>query len=455
MAPSRRSRRSIDDDLDDETDAREDLEEDEEETPRRRRRASHRSSDRDRPPPRRWRSPDDPDGEDEEPGVPPTWSGSGPRRRPPVFYRARDSLYFEPLVALAIIVVLLVSLYAYTSNWPPIYVVESNSMQHGSNDVVGLINTGDLVLAQKVAPSTIVPYVVGLATSFSTYGEYGDVILYHPNGAGATPVIHRALVYLVWDPTSSTYSAPQLDGLPCGNLPNAVYSTTGTPAGCGTTGLTGTLELYRIGWRAVNVSIDLSAPALGAHSGYVTMGDNNYVCSGPSGCIGTPDQTGTPYQISSLVETGWIIGVARGMLPWFGALKLLLEGHSSMVPPQSWQFMGLTIAGVILLAFGVHWALRAEGIESPIRKEEDEARRAKDDPDDEEDRGRGRRSSGSSLRAWGGETSDRDERSDADERPNAGRSVPRKSSRSDRRGRPPPKVRRADRHGRRPRDEDL
>jgi hypothetical protein len=76
-------------------------------------------------------------------------------------------------------------------------------------------------------------------------------------------------------------------------------------------------------------------------------------------------------QISQLVEPGWIIGVARGMIPWFGALKLLLEGQTSMVPAQSWQFMGLTIAGIIALAYGIHYALRTEGIETPLRREEE------------------------------------------------------------------------------------
>ncbi len=450
----------------DEEDDLDDAEDDEEaaEPPRRRRPLSpRRSRDSRRGPPRRWRGPAD--GEDEEEDEeevrdpPPTWRGSGPRKRFPVFWRARDSLYFEPLVGLAIIVVLLVSLFAYTGNWPPVYVVESNSMQHGSSDVLGLINTGDLVLAQKVSTTGITTYVVGLTTGYSTYGEYGDVLLYYPNGdTGATPIIHRAILYLQWNagapPGGGSYSAPELANLPCGG-PNAVYATPGTPGNCGATDLTGALELFHIGWRSATVNIsDLSAPALGGHSGYLTMGDGNVNCSGSgSACTGEPDQGGASVpQISTLVEPGWIIGVARGMVPWFGALKLLLVGNTVDVPAQSWQFLGLTIAGVILLAFGIHFALRVEGIETPLRKEEDEeTRAAHEESESREDRPTHHwfRSSRRSRE----EEDDEDElepapthshRSPATERARA--TIPA------RRSRPRPKVRRPARHRR---DDDL
>ncbi len=374
-----------------------------------------------------------------------------------MYWRARDSLYFEPLVALAIVVVLIAGMYAYTQNWPPIYVIESDSMQHGPNDVLGVINTGDLVLAQKVSFGSIVDYVEGLRSGFSTYGEYGDVLLCQPNGGSGTPVIHRAIVYLDYNANGS-YNIPELAGLPCGSASNAVYSTPGTtsPEGpdCGTTDLTGTLNLYRIGWNPVNVSLSLASPGLGQHSGFLTMGDNNFEqpCSGAT-CIGFPDQT---QGISTLVEPGWIIGVARGMIPWFGALKLALEGNAGEVPSQSWQFLGLTIAGIILLAFGIHYALRAEGIEDPRRKaeEEDEAREREEEEDDEDDDRPRRRRFLSSLRPWRAKDEDEEE----DEGP-----PPRRSTRSKatpppaRHGRPRPRVRRAEKSKaapRRPRDEE-
>jgi signal peptidase I len=315
----------------------------------------------------------------------------------PVFFRARDSWYFEPLVALAIIVLLLVSLYAYTGNWPPIFVVESGSMQHGAGDTVGLINTGDLVLVQKVNPSSVVTYVEGAQTGFETYGEYGDVMLYEPNGnAQATPVIHRAILYLVWNSSAHTYSAPSLAPLPCGTEPGAQYSVSGQPGGCGWTGLHTSITLYGVGWRNATVTIPLTS--LGRYSGFITMGDNNVISGSPP--QGETDQLSG---ISALVAGSWILGVARGMVPWVGSFKLLLDGNAGEVPPQSWQFLALAIAAIVLAGFGLHYLFRVEGIEDPRRKAEElaaargRADEAQEGPD-WEDRPKGSRWKG--LREW-------------------------------------------------------
>jgi len=412
-----------------------DDEDDEEEPsppPRRRSRPPPSSRSRSRPSPvRRWRGPEaqteDVDEEEEAEAAATRTTG-----KKPVYWRARDSLFFEPLVALAIIVVLLVSLFAYTQNWPPIYVVESDSMQHGPNDQLGLINTGDLVLAQKVPLSQITPYVSGFQTGYSTYGEYGDVLLYWPNGAGSTPVIHRAIAYLEWNP-QGYYNASDLAGLPCGNVANPVYSYTppgprGVP-NCDTTHLTGTLNFYDIGWKSLNFSLTLTAPALGQHSGFITLGDGNSL----------PDQAGAAVAvISSLVEPAWIIGVARGMIPWFGSVKLLLEGQAGEVPPQSWEFLGLTLVGIILAAFGIHYALRREGIETPLRREEEEEARTEAEA--------AAAAEGSTRRHWLSvlrrrrTEDDEDEEEETPARPPKKRSPP--AAPPTRRGRPAPHVRR-------------
>jgi signal peptidase len=267
------------------------------------------------------------------------------------------------LVALAIIVLLLVSLWAYTQNWPPIYVVESNSMQHAPGDQLGLIYAGDLILAQKSTIPSATTYYAGVQTGYSTYGEYGDVLLYYPYGLSTgTPIIHRAILYLNY--VSSGYTIPDLFGLPCGNASNALYSVSTTPNHClpiPSTVLTGSVSLYHVGWQSVSVSIDLGS--MGGHSGFLTMGDNNF-----QNGVGTPDQP----ILSSLVEMAWIVGVARGILPWFGAFKLLISGNAGNVSPQSWEFLGITVVAVVLLAFGIHYALRAEGIEDERRKQEEE-----------------------------------------------------------------------------------
>ncbi|HXQ94206.1 MAG TPA: S26 family signal peptidase [Thermoplasmata archaeon] len=424
-----RTRRSADDDA--EADREDETPEVEERPAPRRthRRAAHRA----RPAPQPWsvtgdEPSEDAPVEDDEPG----WLH---RPKRPVFYRARDAWWFEPLIALMIVVLLLVGLYAYTQNWPPMYVVESSSMQHGTNDNVGLINTGDLVLAQQVPTSSIVPYVVAQGTGYKTYGEYGDVLLYHPNGVvGPAPIIHRTLTYLQYS-GNGTFSDSELAGLPCGPAPNSVYVSSG-PGGCGTNALRGTLELLGIGWQSVSVNITLSQA--GRHSGFVTMGDNNI---DPGTSTGDEDQPG----LSELVEPGWIVGVARGMIPWVGSLKLLLSGTATEVPSQSWQFLGLSIVALFAIGYGVHYALRVEGIEDDRRKaiEEEEAA---EDPHPSRFRG---------LRHWL-TRSDDDEEPDDLEVGTADSSA--RPSRSKRRhggpsgGRPRPSVRRGDdsnsKHGR-------
>jgi len=372
-------------------------------------------------------------------------NGEGPTaaERPRVFWRARDSLYFAPLVGLAIVLLLIVSSFASPHNWPPVYVVESDSMQHGSSDVLGVINTGDLVLAQKVSNSSIQPYVVGQQTGYSTYGEFGDVLLYYPNGIGGTPVIHRAIVYLQWVPSVQGYDAFGLTGLPCGNESGAAYAISGAGNPCRTTDLnrTTTLDLFHVGWADVTVAIQLQPTLLGDHSGFITMGDHNIL-----GGQGTYDQSGG-FELSQLVEPGWVIGVARGMIPWAGALKLWIEGSPTTgeVPPQSWQFLGLTFAGLILLAFGLHYALRVEGIEDPRRKAEEEEDEDEEEREESEGSAARARHFLRSLRPWGSAAEeDEDEEDEAPPRTShrsASKPKPRTTPRV-RRGRPHPKVRR-------------
>lgn len=366
------------------------------------------------------------DGEWHDPDEVARGEDDGGRR---VYYRIRDAWWFEPLVALGIIVVLLVSLTAYTSNWPPVYVVESMSMQHGYTDEVGLINTGDLVLAKQISLSDVVPYVVGMQTGYTTYGEYGDVLLYHPNdNLTVAPIIHRSIVYLDYSSSNGSYAAPELAGLPCGVASDAVYSVSNTPSGCGTAAMRGTLTLYHIGWRSVTVDIPLDPSILGRHSGFVTMGDNNFDSDNAS--LGVTDQVGL---ISSLVEGSWILGVARGMIPWFGAIKLLIDGDAGEVPPQSWQALGLTIVAIFAAALGIHLFLRREGIEDERRRlREEEEGEGSEEEAPPKHRG---------LRFWAPAAPEEAETApDATKAPKGQSQTAEKTRAKSRRGRPVPKV---------------
>jgi signal peptidase I len=335
------------------------------------------------------------DAADEEEEEPPR-KGLFGRPKEKVYFRARDAWWFEPLVALMVVVVILAGLYAYTSNWPPIYVVESMSMQHGTQDQVGLINTGDLVLAQQIPNASIQPYLIAMERGYMTYGEYGDVLLYHPNGeTGVAPIIHRSLLFLVYYPGNDTYSAPDLTGLTCGPGTVFDYTLSGPTSrnGCGTTDLSraDTLTLHGIGWQSTNVQVSMNSGVLGTHSGFLTMGDNNFE-PGNYG-QGICDQMGG---ISSLVEPGWVVGVARGMIPWFGALKLALDGNDTEVPSESWDYLGLTVVGIIVAGLVVHGVLRSRGREDERRIEEEQ----QEEDEREAKEGSGSKGGGSGGFGW-------------------------------------------------------
>ncbi len=95
------------------------------------------------------------------------------------------------------------------------------------------------------------------------------------------------------------------------------------------------------------------------------MGDNN---------IGA-DGTGRYDQATNIcrapVRDEWIIGVARGQLPWFGIMKLLYMGKTEEVPNNSWYNLGISLTLLIVGPFVV------EHIYSKWKKED-----GKDEPFD-------------------------------------------------------------------------
>jgi signal peptidase I len=330
--------------------------------------------------------------EEPEPSPPiEEWSPSQPAKSERARSRKRGSLkhrrtrtgplwrlvynpWFEPLVTVLAVLVVLLALYAYTGNWPPLVVVESQSMQHGLVDTLGVINTGDLVLVKKISgPSQVVTYVdaegSGPNSGYSTYGELGDVLLYFADGdMSTTPIIHRAILWLSYDPAANEYIAPSLANLTCGSPRTGAAYQIGKEVPYGSpiqspscpnadAPISGDLYLYRVGWQSVTIVIDLNQlirqATLPLHSGFITEGDDN--CEvGPSctyGGNGTYDQGGLGgcAITCNIVDPSWVEGVARGMIPWFGAIKLWLSGDPQNVPPQTWEYLALTILAIVLL----------------------------------------------------------------------------------------------------------
>ncbi len=275
----------------------------------------------------------------------------------------------EIVFAALIITIIMGALYAYTGRWPPLVVVESGSMQHSDDtSYIGVIDTGDIVLAKESDFSDITTYAKGRGTGYSTYGDYGDVIIYRPYGKDTTPIIHRAVLYLRWNESGQSFDAPDLKYLEYGTD----YRTdSGTWYG-----IRENIEILDYGYSnrvlGINIRYLLTNPS-SRHDGYITAGDHNVAKN-----LGI-DQ---PRICAEPVEYEWVVGKAVGELPWFGIIKLLFSGTLSThpAPANSWQMLILSVALIIAVPLIAEKALdmlrerkeRADGREEERVSEEEE-----------------------------------------------------------------------------------
>lgn len=279
------------------------------------------------------------------------------------------------LIAIAIVVVIFAGIFAYTQVYPPLVVVESSSMQHGDDvSSIGVIDTGDLVLVQAAPTrSAIVTWIEGRVTGYETYGDFGDVIVFRKPTVPTdpTPVIHRAIMYVVPNGTDA-YDVPDLR-----NLPSSQWEGI-RRGGAPVQGEPLALErvtIHGMGWqRNLGIAFDLLAfaqnPALRSRSGYITMGDNNAYNSCTTSL--DPCEPFRPYDQGWIVPHGNVIGRARGEIPWFGLLKLTLDpGKSSgkccdgwgdpRAPRNSWDSLAIALPLVFGSPFLVEAAFWAWG----------------------------------------------------------------------------------------------
>ncbi len=246
----------------------------------------------------------------------------------------------EIAIALIILGIILGSLYAYSGRWPPMVVVESSSMSHSPESQIGIIDTGDIVLVRERERTDIKTYVEGRVSDHEKYGQYGDVIIYRPMGdPDTTPIIHRAVVFLELNETDGDHSfdAPSLRHLEYG-------VDWETSHGERWLNLTGTITIFDYGFRDIDLEINLR-PLLEneerRNSGYITMGDKNQNYDQASRICPSP------------VMDEWIIGKARGQLPWFGILKLMYMRNTGEVPTNSWYNLGISITILVVGPFVV------------------------------------------------------------------------------------------------------
>ncbi|MGQ0797722.1 MAG: S26 family signal peptidase [Methanobacteriota archaeon] len=266
----------------------------------------------------------------------------------------RKALVRDLVVAVVVVGGFFGGLLAYTQTYPPIVVVESESMQHADTEsYVGVIDTGDLVFVQAARQRRdVVTWIEGKVTGHATYGDFGDVIVFRKPGfaSDSTPVIHRAIMHVRPNATDPlAYDIPDLlppfprtlwEGVAAGGVP--VQSPFGLHS----------VTIHRMGWRGdLGITFELSSFAQSSAGagveGYLTMGDNNAY----DRCSVDPDpcQPLRPYDLFGVVPQGNVLGRARGEIPWFGLLKLTYEPT------------GTKIAGSVIGVVAAFVLLRKEG----------------------------------------------------------------------------------------------
>jgi len=179
------------------------------------------------------------------------------------------SLVRDLLWVVAVVGGIALALYLFAGTWPAVVTIESESM-------VPNMNVGDLVLVvDEDRFGGLTTWAEGQLTGHSSFGNYGDVIIYRPNGADSVhPIIHRAMTYV-------DAAAVEESGL-------AQYYTTDP------------------------------------HGGYITKGDNNpYIDQGNLRIPGVG--------LVEPVKKEWIIGKALVAVPLIGYLPLHLAEFAVIV----------------------------------------------------------------------------------------------------------------------------
>ncbi len=279
----------------------------------------------------------------------------------PRWKKEARSFLFDILAAFIVLFLLVGGLYTYTDNWPPLVVVQSGSMQH-SNDMsyVGVIDTGDLVFVKKTeGESDIIPYFEGIDKDYRTYDSFGDVIIFRPNGdADRTAIIHRAVMYLEFNDTDLDWD-------------NNLYGGFDIPL-TGQMNFKGILTIEGYEWpegtKDMGLLIDLGDILysfyefkIKPHGGFITKGDDN---AGVDQTSGFTD----PKWIEP-VEEDWVIGRSVGELPWFGIIKLKIEGNDNW---NDNSMKNLIIALIVLVSFPFILDLGIHSIGKVFGKEREE-----------------------------------------------------------------------------------
>jgi signal peptidase len=184
------------------------------------------------------------------------------------------SLLRDLLLVFLVVGGIALVLFAVSGTWPAVVTVESESM-------VPNMNVGDLVfVVQKDRFGPLTSWEEGKASGYQTFGDYGNVIIYRPNGNSSIhPIIHRAMYWVE----------------------------------------AGEVVPVTIQVNDYHLDRDFTAP----HEGYITKGDHN-----PN-----IDQVGAIQGIGQIepVEREWIVGKALFAIPYLGYPALYLPQFAALI----------------------------------------------------------------------------------------------------------------------------
>src|SRR5512145_162512 len=142
---------------------------------------------------------------------------------------ARDLLW-----VISVVGGIALALYLICGTWPAVVTIESGSM-------IPNMNIGDLVVVvQKDRFGDLQTWDDGKISGYKKFGDYGDVIIYRPNGytdmwaqvgllplSGQHPIIHRAMTWEEADrPVPLYINLDKGSVTPAGYLPLTVAGTT-------------------------------------------------------------------------------------------------------------------------------------------------------------------------------------------------------------------------------------
>jgi signal peptidase len=261
-------------------------------------------------------------------------------------------------------------------------------MQHSDDEsALGVIDTGDLVLVKSIdSEDDVISYMKGKRVGHETYSEYGDVIVYRKNGfKDSTPVIHRALIWVEYNQTGNSFDIPELEHHKVGT--DGDWYILGRPSDDRWYNLRGTLVLRKIGYDEEDVQINLNDiilnynnPDIEPHSGFITLGDHNHANYDQNMLRDEHGGTVRP------ITPEWIVGKARGELPWFGLIKLYFQDNSITEKAPANSFTMLWIS--LILIFAIPISIDITLILFERRKEKmgikDEEEKSKEELEEEE-----------------------------------------------------------------------